>query len=214
MDKVIALIQCRTGSTRLPNKCFLPWDDKTVIERVVNQARKAKTVNKVVVVVPWGDNKLIRYLLNRDIDVFAGHPTDVLDRFWQCVKLTDADHVVRLTADCPLLTGEIIDEVVNLYKESDRLYVTNRLTDPMYPDGMDVEVFYRDTLEFAWKHYIDAVDREHVTPRMKHVWASDNVQVHCPDHLLPYKDSCLSIDTMEDYQNIINWYKEHPLWPR
>lgn len=217
MDKVIAIIQVRSNSIRLPGKCYLQfeiiptWAGKTIIECVYAQVQVSKLIDKTIVAMPFNDYNLARSCVIDRVPIFLGSETDVLDRFYQCAKLIQPDHIVRITADCPLITANIIDTVVRAHLESGADYTANRLEEPMYPDGFDVEVFRFGILEDAAKYAIGEDDREHVTPWIKR-WASHCHGIFCPPELLLWKDVKLSVDTQEDYNRVLKWYEENKSW--
>lgn len=207
MDKVYCIIQSRSNNTRLPGKAYLPFVGGTILWKIALAVDDAKLVDDYCVAVPFGDTEAIQQAIPV-ADVFTGSETDVLDRFYQCAKLIKPDHIVRITADCPLLTANIIDTVVKAHLESGAYYTANRLKEPMYPDGFDVEVFTFNILSGAAECAVDEEDREHVTPWIKR-WAQKNHAVCCPQELLPWKDVKLSVDTQEDYVRTIEWYKKN-----
>jgi spore coat polysaccharide biosynthesis protein SpsF (cytidylyltransferase family) len=209
MDKVVCIIQARSASTRLPEKCFLPFNKTSIVRQIYDECYCSKHVNgKVYVATPFDDNKIIRHLALYKINLFTGSETDVLDRYYQCAKLLQADHIVRITADCPLVTSEIIDRVVNAHLLANADYTANRLSDPMYPDGFDVEVFKMYCLDLAWNMAESPEDREHVTPWIKRN-AEKILSVPCSPELLPFKDIKLSVDTREDYERVLKWREEN-----
>ena len=211
MDKVACIIQCRSASTRLPNKCFLPFGEISIIEHIYNEAFCSEYIKgNVFVAVPFDDYSLIRYLAIRKIKLFTGSGDNVLDRYYQCAKLINPDHVVRITADCPLLTSDIIDKTVLAHLENGADYTANRLEEPAYPDGFDVEVFKYWFLEeaLAVTSILEEGDTEHVTPWIKRNSIVTKA-VHCPENLFPYKDIKLSVDTQEDYERVLKWREDN-----
>ena len=206
---VACIIQARSNSKRLPNKWRLQLGDLMVVDRVVEAALNAKKTNIVVVVVPFLDDPLIKHLANKGYNIFTGSEDNVLDRFYQCAKLLQPKHIVRLTADCPLLTPEIIDETIMRHLLSGADYTANRLDSDGYPDGFDVEAFTYDMLRDAWAH-AKKDETEHVTTYIKRA-ARHLCQVVRPKNLDPYVETKLSLDTYEDYGRIIGW-REEMLW--
>ncbi|MBP9853721.1 MAG: glycosyltransferase family protein [Candidatus Omnitrophica bacterium] len=159
-----AIIQARMGSTRLPGKGMKMIMGKPIIYFVVERVRRAKNIDKVIVAAPSSANNdsMCEYVKSLGIDVFRGSENDVLDRYYQAAKLYQADEVIRLTADCPLLDPQVIDQVVNYFKEQNVDYCSN-ITKRTFPDGQDVEICRFSVLEDAWKKATDTADREHVT---------------------------------------------------
>lgn len=168
MNNTIALIQARTGARRLPNKVLLKLQDKTVLEHVIARVQKAKTVNEAVVVttVRPEDVKVVELVSRMGVRVLCGSENDVLDRYYQAARLLNAQHVVRITADCPVMDPAVIDEVVNYYFKSGADYCSNALSQT-YPDGLDVEVFSFAALKKAWTNAKLTSEREHVTPYIR-----------------------------------------------
>jgi glutamate-1-semialdehyde 2,1-aminomutase/spore coat polysaccharide biosynthesis protein SpsF len=161
---VVAVVQARMGSSRLPNKVLEPILDRPMLQHVVERVRQAQTVEQVVVATTDrpADDAIETFCRTRCIDVFRGSEEDVLDRFYRASSAFHADVVVRITADCPLIDPAVLDKVVRRMLDGNVDYVTNRLR-YTYPDGLDVETFSFATLEKAWKEAHLPADREHVT---------------------------------------------------
>lgn len=162
--KVVAIIQARMGSTRLPGKVLLDLGGKTALERVVDRCRAISGVHEVVVAVPEGpaDEPLRRLCARIGVVCRAGSEQDVLDRFYRAAKASRADVVLRITADCPLLDPEVAGRVLRALIRQKAAYANN-VCPPTFPDGLDVEAFRFSSLETAWKKARKPVEREHVT---------------------------------------------------
>ena len=167
-NKVIAIIQARTGSRRLPGKVLLKLKGKSVIRHVADRTAAAKLVDKVYVAttVLSQDLKIVHECTRYGINVFCGSKNDVLDRFYQLSKIIKPDHIVRITADCPVIDPSVIDLVIKAHLAEGADYTSNTLEIP-YPDGQDVEVFKFSVLELAWEKACLVSEREHVTPYIK-----------------------------------------------
>jgi len=165
---IIAIIQARFDSVRLPGKILLNLEGKTVLERVVERVKQSKFINDVIVAttVTKHDLETIKVCVENNIRVFAGAEDDVLDRYYQVAKLFKVDHIVRITADCPLIDPRIIDEVINLHIKETADYTTNTIKES-FPDGQDVEVFKFSVLQQAWQNAKLVSEREHVTPYIR-----------------------------------------------
>lgn len=154
------------GSTRLPGKMLLPlFDGKGALQLMLERVRVATTLDRVVIATTDLDEDApIAELCTRlGFDVFRGHPTDVLDRYYQCAMEHARDEVlVRLTGDCPLHDAAVIDRVVAFFRSGGYDYASNTHP-PTYPDGLDTEVFTFDALREAWEKGTFRSDREHVT---------------------------------------------------
>lgn len=165
---VLAIIQARMGSTRLPGKVLKPLAGMPAIEHVVRRVRKADTVNDCLVAtsIEAENLPLISFVSGLGIRVFVGSEHDVLDRFRQAVRLFEAEYIVRITADCPVIDPAVVDQVVELHLSQDASYTSN-IDPPSYPDGLDVEVINRNALERAWQEADQLHEREHVTPYIR-----------------------------------------------
>ncbi|MBN1447483.1 MAG: glycosyltransferase family protein [Bacteroidetes bacterium] len=164
---IITIIQARTGSSRLPGKVMLPLAGKPLLLRMVERVSMARTPMTVVVATTTDpDDTDIRLLCNRHgIPCYSGDPYDLLDRHYRAALLYDADVVVKIPSDCPLIDPAIIDRVLSSYitYHRDHDYVSN-LHPATYPDGNDVEVMPMPILHLAWREATRQFEREHTTP--------------------------------------------------
>ena len=164
MIKTVAIIQARMGSSRLPGKVMAPIAGKPMLFHVVNRAQQAKMIDLVVVAttVHGDDDAVAAFCSSENIQCIRGSLDDVLDRYYQAARYFNAEVIVRLTADCPLLDPLVIDKVVEAFHQGDFDYAAN-VVECTYPDGLDTEAFSRDTLERAWREAKLKSEREHVT---------------------------------------------------
>lgn len=165
---IIAIIQARLGSTRLPGKVLLDLEDKTVLERVIERVKASKLITDVVVAttIRKEDLRIVKLCADIGTSVYCGSVDDVLDRYYQAARLFKADHIVRITSDCPLIDPVVIDAVIKLHFLDEADYTTNIIKET-YPDGEDVEVFTFEALRKTWKNANLASEREHVTPYLR-----------------------------------------------
>ncbi len=201
-----AIIQARLGSERLPRKVLLPMPKEsklTVLARIMISATRAISINIVCLTTP--DKELIDHYKtcgNFVSYLWTQNYRDPLGEFYLAATLEGLDTIVRITADCPLLTSEEIDRVVTAYILAGADYAYNH-HDEEGPkgDGMDVEVFSYSMLKAAHFQTKDVLDREHVTP-----WIRKNAARKI---VLPAPDcETLSLNTMEDYDKICEiWTK-------
>ena len=166
---IVAIIQARMSSRRLPGKMLLPLGDTTIIGHTVRQVQKAKNVDHVVVATSddTSDDALTAFCEKTGVEVFRGNLNDVLDRYYHAAKKAAADTVVRVTGDCPLIDPAVIDRAVEEYKKGNVDYLSTGHVASTFPDGTDVEVFSFAALESAWHHAKLPSEREHVTP---YIW--------------------------------------------
>ena len=165
MKKASVVIQARMGSSRLPGKVMMPLAGKPVLEHVVRRCQKARLVERVIVAttIDPKDLVVVNFLNGLGSNVFCGSVDDVLDRYYQVARLFDLRHIVRITADCPMIDPDVIDHVISGYFASRVDYASNTLQ-LTYPNGLDVEVFSFDVLQEAWQKAVLLSEREHVTP--------------------------------------------------
>ena len=162
--KIIALIQARMGSTRLPGKIMKTVDSKPMISLLLERLSEVKKIDKVVIATSnrVENDHFIDYLKQIEVDFFRGSEHDVLDRFYNAAKAFRADMIVRITADCPLVDPKLIDDIIDFALKNKKDYCSNVIP-PTYPDGQDVEIFTYGSLEKCWNEATIKSDREHVT---------------------------------------------------
>ena len=154
------------GSTRLPGKVMKLVDGKNPsLFHTINQLKSCKTLDKIIVATTNEneDDIIENYVKNIGIDVFRGSSDDVLDRYFQCAKSNNFSAVVRITADCPIIDPNIVDEGVKIFSSGIYDYVTNTFP-RSFPDGNETEVFSITSLKTAWRNSKLPSEREHVTP--------------------------------------------------
>jgi spore coat polysaccharide biosynthesis protein SpsF len=211
---VVAIIQARMGSTRLPGKSVAEVNGKPLLALMVERVREARAIDAVVVATTeaGADDRVAEIATGAGADVFRGSEQDVLARYVGAAAQASAGTVVRLTADCPLLAPEVIDHVVAEYERAGADLVTNApLEGRTYPDGMEVEVFSVATLAKADAAAVEPSDREHVTLVMKRPPFSMHVVHHTPD----LGAVRITIDHPEDLERVRGVYEKlAPRHPR
>ena len=168
---ILAVIQARMGSSRLPGKVLLDLAGRPVLQHGVERVRKSRLIDRVLVATTDrpGDEPIRQFCCEQGIACFGGSETDVLDRYWQAALSAGAgpgDGIVRITADCPLIDPVVIDRVIETFLTSGADYVSN-INPPTFPDGLDVEVFKFTVLQVAWQEARLVSEREHVTPYLR-----------------------------------------------
>ena len=202
------IIQARTGSSRLPKKVIKKIEGKTVLEHVILRTKIVENCDKVILATTDKKEDDILEKIGKEcqISVFRGSENDVLDRFYQTAKLFKINHIVRITADCPLIDPKIVKEVIKFYFKNNFDYVGNAHP-PTFPDGMDVEVFSFNALEKSWKEALSEEDRgECVTP-----YILKNIKIFKIGNFFSKKDLYdlrLTLDEKDDLILIKEIYKE------
>jgi glutamate-1-semialdehyde aminotransferase/spore coat polysaccharide biosynthesis protein SpsF (cytidylyltransferase family) len=165
---VLAIVQARMSSTRLPGKVLADVRGRPMLWRVVSRLRRARLLDRVLVATSENpaDSAIARFCEQEDVLCFRGSETDVLDRYYQAARAQCADVVVRITSDCPLIDPIVVDRVVRRFLEGRFDYVSNAIR-YTYPDGLDTEVFSFTALEQAWREATKRSEREHVTPYLR-----------------------------------------------
>ena len=163
--KVVAIIQARMGSTRLPGKVLRDLEGETVLARVVNRLRRTHLIGELLVATTDrpADDVIVAECRRCSVPVCRGDEQDVLDRYYRAAQLVKAEVVVRITADCPLIDAEIADKTVAAFLEARPDYASNVLI-RTYPRGLDTEVTSFDALARVWREARKPYEREHVTP--------------------------------------------------
>lgn len=167
--KIVAIIQARLSSNRLPGKVLLPVAGEPMLARVYSRVRQAQLIDEIVVATTSdpSDLPILQFCKERGIACFRGDLYDVLDRYYQAALFTQADVIVRITADCPMISPEEIDRVIQAFLDSGADFAANRLPLPFErttPIGMDCEVCSFQALQQAWQKADQPYQREHVMP--------------------------------------------------
>ncbi|MEO8680723.1 MAG: aminotransferase class III-fold pyridoxal phosphate-dependent enzyme [Vicinamibacterales bacterium] len=163
--RVLAVVQARMGSTRLPEKVMRLIDGRPMIEVLLRRLARSSRIDRIVLATAEGPSNAPLAALVRGLgyEVFQGSEHDVLDRYYRAARSYRPDVVVRVTGDCPLIDACLVDRVIADYEAGGAEYVSN-IQPPTYPDGLDTEVFAFSALENAAQHAVKPFDREHVTP--------------------------------------------------
>jgi spore coat polysaccharide biosynthesis protein SpsF len=166
--KVVIITQARMTSTRLPGKVAIEVLDKTLLEHHLERLNRSKLKTCVVVATTTNevDDKIVDVCTAAGASVFRGSEDDVLSRYYSAACEYEADIIVRVTSDCPLIDPEISDLTIASFLDAlpDIDYVSNCRLKQTYPRGMDTEVFGFTALETAHNEATKPLDREHVTP--------------------------------------------------
>ena len=196
---ILAIVQARLSSSRLPGKVLLPLAGAPMLVRQIERVRRARRLDALVVATSTdpSDDPLEAELVRAGTTVRRGDLDNVLARFVGVLDTDPADHVVRLTGDCPLSDPEVIDATIALHLESGADYTNNRYDPVGFPKGQDVEVVRAEALRRAAREAATREEREHVT------WGVRNApQTYRLARLDPPVDEGevrWTVDTPEDY---------------
>jgi len=226
--KTVAIVQARMGSTRFPNKVMQPILGIPMIGLLLGRLSKVRLIDHIVLATSEDSHNdvLVRYVRKLGYDVYQGSENDVLDRYYQAAKVAKADAVVRITGDCPLISPQLVDEVIDVFMRKKLDYASNTIL-PTYPDGLDTEVFSFHALEKAWVQARQPAQREHVTPYLKE---TDGFLCENIEHESDWSTERWTVDEPEDFDVIrkifeyfnprrdFSWLEvlalrdEHPQW--
>lgn len=207
--KIVAIIQARMGSTRLPGKVLMDLAGEPMLARVVNRCLRAATLHEVVVAATTqpADEAIAKLCAERTWPCFRGSEDDVLDRYYRAALEHKADVVVRITSDCPLIDPAVVDLVVREFirRQPEVAYASNVVSSRTFPRGLDTEVMQFAALERAWKEDNNPAWREHVTPYLSEV--EGRFPVHCVTNEGDYSSQRWTVDTPEDFELVQLIYK-------
>jgi spore coat polysaccharide biosynthesis protein SpsF len=163
--KIVAVIQARMGSTRLPGKVLIDLGGESVLGRVVRRLRRASRIHEIMIATTDNiqDEAIVRECDRLRVAYCRGSEHDVLDRYLRTAEKFRCDLIVRVTSDCPLIDAELVDEVIQTCMNHQADFACNDLP-PTFPRGLDVEVLTIETLRRAEKISYQDYQREHVTP--------------------------------------------------
>jgi len=170
MKKTVIILQARTGSKRYPNKVLAKIEGKSMIWHIINRLKKVKNAEKIILATTnySEDDKLIKIANTNGIFSFRGPKNNVLKRFFQCASIFEANTIIRITGDCPLVDPKLIDKMIYFFNSHNYDYVSNTI-EPTFPDGLDIEIFSFSTLQKLLKKSKLKSEKEHVTSYlMKH----------------------------------------------
>ena len=213
--KIGAIIQARSGSSRLPGKVLLdlPYGSGvSVLERVIERVKRSKLLEEIVVAttIKKEDDEIVRISQKSGVNYFRGPEKDVLTRYYEAAKKFNIDVIVRITSDCPCIDPQIIDETVKIHLAQGADYTSTR----NFPRGLDVEVINFSALEKAFLNAKKPFEREHVCPYI-YLTAPSEFRIVYYDAPSEWRqpDIRITLDTEEDYALLCCIY-DHLFWEK
>lgn len=210
---IVAIVQARMGSSRLPAKALLQINDIPIVEWVYQSLTLSKKIDQIIFAIP--DNKkddiLFKFLESINANVFRGSEEDVLDRFYKASQKYEADYIIRVCADNPFIDPDSVNDLVDYFLSNKYDYAYNHIPrDNLYPDGVGAEITNRKTLKTINDNADKVEYREHL---FNYIWSNKNkfkIGTFNPKHKwLQRPELRLDIDTMNDYKQ----YNNFPLRP-
>lgn len=199
--KILAVVQSRLNSSRLPGKALVDLAGKPLTQHVIDRVSAIKGIAGVILAIPASDARAFQDVI--DGPVLHCDPTlaehDVLGRFASVAQVHLADAYVRITGDCPLLAPDVAGHVIDQFISERADFASNDTLISGYPDGVDVEIFTRALLERAHREATDPADREHVTRWMK---TAQGVRTTLRRSLRDYAAFKWSVDTKHDLDTV------------
>lgn len=197
--KTVIVVQARMTSTRLPGKVLLPLGGEPMLARLIERLHRVKRADGIVVATTTNaaDEPIVALCERLDVPCHRGSEHDVLSRYADAARLNDAEAVVRITSDCPLIDPALVDHLIAIYLEGDCDYVSNMLP-PTWPYGMAVEVFSATALREAQAEATQASEREHVTPFI--YWHPERYRLRNVESPTDLSAQRWTVDTREDYE--------------
>lgn len=201
--RTVATIEARMGSSRLPGKVLLPAAGIPLLGHLVARLQEVPNVDEIVLATTTDprDNVLEEWAQNNAIQVYRGSTDDVMGRVIEAAKSVDADVVVEITGDCPLIDPYIVELAIETFAANSADFVSNAVV-RSYPDGMDVQVFRLETLERSYNETCHPLDLEHVTrhirlnpDKFRHLHMIAPIELRRPD-------LGLTLDEFGDYELI------------
>lgn len=201
---ILCIVQARISSSRLPGKVLKPILGKPMILHELERLKHSKCIDKIVLATSQdeSDKALADVVVANGIDVYRGSLEDVLDRYYQCARQYQPDHVVRITGDCPVIDWRIVDAAIGEHLKEENAY-TN--TTEQFPDGMDTEIVRFSVLKQAWEQARLSSEREHVTLYIRnHENEFQCGRISCPQD---FSHMRWTVDERQDYEFIRQVYE-------
>ncbi len=201
--KVVIIDQARMNSTRLPGKIMKTVMGKPLLEYQLERLLRVRSASEVVVAttVNEADHPIAELCEKLQVSFFRGSEEDVLSRYYHAARAYEADVVVRVTSDCPLIDPVVVDRIIAYYLDNKEQYdYISNCRERSFPRGMDTEVLSFQVLEEAYRFATEQAHREHVTP-----FVSLNPKRYRLGHVLNDHDDSShrwTVDTAEDYELI------------
>ncbi len=205
---IIAIIQARMSSTRLPGKVLKKIKGKTLLEILIDRLKHSKKIDKIIIATSTNpkDSAIVKLAKKINCPYFIGSEEDVLDRFYQTAKKFKADVIVRISGDCPFQDPKLVDEMIDFYLKNKKKfdYVSN-VDPPTFPDGLDLWVFPFRTLKRAWKEASLKSEREHVCP---YIWKNPHLfRIGHFESKINYSYLRWTVDEATDFEFVKNIYE-------
>jgi spore coat polysaccharide biosynthesis protein SpsF len=214
--KIVTTIEARMSSSRLPGKVLLPVLGRPLLHHLTERLREVPSIHEIILAttVNAADDLLANFAMDEGMRAYRGSENDVMARVIGAAEAAEADVIVEITGDCPLMDPDIVEQVVQMYLHHRAAYVGN-VCIRSYPDGMDVQVFSLESLKLSASMTDDPLDHEHVSLHMRnHPEIFPHLHLIAPPSL-HWPELGLTLDEDEDYLLIKKIFGAlHPANPR
>lgn len=212
--KILIITQARYGSSRLRGKVLKEINGKSMLDIHLQRLKRSKLTSDILVATTTEiESDLIIEVAKKNQCLFyKGSLNNVLERFYLAAKSYEPDIIIRVTSDCPLIDGTLIDDMITVFQQNKVDYLSNT-NPPSFADGLDVEIFSFKTLELAWKEAKDLKELEHVTPHIHQNPQKFKLANYSNTH--DQSALRLTVDTQEDFElicTLINQLGENQPW--
>ena len=197
---IVAIIEARMNSSRLPGKVLMKAAGIPMLKHLVDRLKKVKLIDEIVIATTTNpkDIEIINFSKKKKIKFYRGSEEDVMSRVIEAAEKVNADLIVEITGDCPIVDTSLVSQMINIFLNNNVDYVNN-VDIRSYPDGMDVQVFKLETLKRSSVLTYNQKDREHVTLHIrKNPQLFSRINVVAPDELFCPKLG-LTLDEYEDF---------------
>lgn len=199
--KIVATIEARMTSSRLPGKVLLTAAGRTMLEHQINRLLSVPSLDGIVIATTTNraDDELEKLSIKMGIECYRGSESDVMTRVIEAAENVGADVVVAITGDCPIIDTQIVEQTIRVFVANNADYVSNGHI-RSYPDGMDTQVLWLDTLKRSAEMTNDPLDHEHVTLHIRnHPEIFSHIHLVAPPDL-HWPELGLTLDEPRDYE--------------
>ena len=204
-DRVVAIVQARMASTRLPGKVLKEILGKPILAYLIERIKNSNSIDDLVIATTTNlvDELIVEYCIANNVQYFRGSENDVLSRYTGAAIASNADYVVRICSDSPIVDSDLINEIVNEFKlqRNNCDYLSNTI-DQTYPLGMNIEIFSFEALSIADQNASTLYEREHVTPYI--YFNKDRFRVLKKNYYKNVSSIRLTLDELDDFRLIQN----------
>lgn len=203
MKNIVAIVEARMSSSRLPGKVLLEALNRPMLYHLVQRLKNVKSINEIVIAttISEADQPLVDFCLKNDIRFYRGSEEDVMDRVLSAAIANNADIIVEITGDCPLIDPDLVQQAISIFLANEVDYLANCHI-RSYPDGMDIQIFTVKCLQESSEQTHDKLDREHVTLHIRNNPTKfRQLHIVAPPSLY-WPELGLTLDEKDDYKLI------------